>query len=83
MDTLQIYGDKNVATDEASGAPKHSHAEKNPAATTAKRANIVEKSLPSIGMSMSMNRTYRTNFNFGYNFQALRTMVFRKLLCRM
>lgn len=50
VDTLQIYGDKNVATDEASGAPKDSHAEKNPAATTAERANIVEKSLPSIGV---------------------------------
>ncbi|KAK4013838.1 hypothetical protein OUZ56_026391 [Daphnia magna] len=45
-----IYGDKNVATDEASGAPKDSHAEKYPAATTAERANIVEKSLPSIGV---------------------------------
>ncbi|KAK4013841.1 hypothetical protein OUZ56_026394 [Daphnia magna] len=43
VDTLQIYGDKNVATDEASGAPKDSHAEKYPAATTAERANIVEK----------------------------------------
>ncbi|EFX69303.1 hypothetical protein DAPPUDRAFT_113753 [Daphnia pulex] len=58
VDTLRFYGDKNVATDEASGAPKDSHAEKNPAATTAERANIVEKSLPSIGISVENYRAY-------------------------